>query len=145
MTDLKCPYCPEVRPTRGRLQQHVDSEHRDIPFEKRFAAVDTARTVEDVKVVDGDNDRTPYPADRAKLTLSLTEQNCLLKDVGNDLRDMKASLDEVDARMRALNSRLNAPANIRYATLSDVWDRLMEARHIEAAILVMDLIKEENK
>jgi hypothetical protein len=51
MTDLKCPYCPEVRPSRSRLQTHIDGVHRHADTrENRRAAALNARTVEDVVV-----------------------------------------------------------------------------------------------
>lgn len=50
MTDLKCPYCPEIRPSRSRLVSHVQSVHRDINSSMRWHDVRNARTVEDVAV-----------------------------------------------------------------------------------------------
>lgn len=49
MADLKCPYCIEVRPSRSRLQTHIDNVHRDADTrENRRAAALSARTVENV-------------------------------------------------------------------------------------------------
>lgn len=50
MSDLKCPYCPEVRPSRSRLVSHVDSMHRNVPVEQRKVAMRAPRAVEDVPV-----------------------------------------------------------------------------------------------
>lgn len=49
MTDLKCPYCIETRPSRSRLQSHVDAVHRAADTrENRQRAVRTARTITNV-------------------------------------------------------------------------------------------------
>ena len=49
MTDLKCPYCDGVRPTRAKLQTHVDAVHRMVDtYSQRKAAVLDARTVADI-------------------------------------------------------------------------------------------------
>lgn len=46
---LKCPYCIETRPSRSRLQDHVDNVHRHAEDQlARRRAVAGARTVEDV-------------------------------------------------------------------------------------------------
>lgn len=46
---LKCPYCPQTRPSRSRLQDHVDNVHRHAEDQlARRRAVAGARTVEDV-------------------------------------------------------------------------------------------------
>jgi hypothetical protein len=49
MTDLKCPYCIETRPSRSRLQTHVDNVHREADTrDNRHRAVQTARTITNV-------------------------------------------------------------------------------------------------
>jgi hypothetical protein len=47
--ELKCPYCIETRPSRSRLQTHIDGVHRHADTrENRRAAALNARTVENV-------------------------------------------------------------------------------------------------
>lgn len=49
MADLKCPYCIETRPSRSRLQSHVDAVHRQADTRENLkAAVLGARTITDV-------------------------------------------------------------------------------------------------
>lgn len=46
---FKCPYCIETRPSRSRLQSHVDNVHRQAePTHRRKEAVANARKVTDV-------------------------------------------------------------------------------------------------
>lgn len=46
---FKCPYCIETRPSRSRLQAHVDNVHRQAePTHRRKEAVAGARKVTDV-------------------------------------------------------------------------------------------------
>jgi hypothetical protein len=61
--EVKCPYCPEVRPSRSRLQTHIDGVHRHADTrENRRAAALSARTVEDV-VTDLDDLSAANPLD----------------------------------------------------------------------------------
>lgn len=66
MADLKCPYCPETRPSRSRLVTHLNATHLDIPSAARYASVDTARTVEDVPVAGTELAEQP-PAEGARV------------------------------------------------------------------------------
>lgn len=45
---FKCPYCIETRPSRSRLQAHVDNIHTTRPTHHRKEAVANARKVTDV-------------------------------------------------------------------------------------------------
>jgi hypothetical protein len=48
--ELKCPYCPETRPSRSRLVTHVDSMHKNVTVTRRTLDLRNPRTVEDVSV-----------------------------------------------------------------------------------------------
>ncbi len=50
MSDLKCPYCPETRPTRPTLVKHVDGMHRNVSVTRRTLDLRNPQTVEDVTV-----------------------------------------------------------------------------------------------
>lgn len=50
MSELKCPYCPETRPSRSRLVSHVDSMHRNVTVARRTLDLRNPRTVVDVDV-----------------------------------------------------------------------------------------------
>ena len=50
MSELKCPYCPETRPSRSRLVSHVDTMHRAVSVTRRTRDLHDPRTVEDVVV-----------------------------------------------------------------------------------------------
>lgn len=50
MSDLKCPYCPETRPSRSRLVTHVDAMHKNVTVTRRTLDLRNPRTVEDVTV-----------------------------------------------------------------------------------------------
>lgn len=48
--ELKCPYCPEIRPSRSRLVTHMSLTHLDVSPMQRAVDAQGARTVEDVTV-----------------------------------------------------------------------------------------------
>lgn len=37
-SDLRCPYCPETRPSRSRMSDHIRSAHKDADFVQASAA-----------------------------------------------------------------------------------------------------------
>lgn len=69
MSDLKCPYCPETRPSRSRLVSHVDAMHKNVTVTRRTLDLRSPQTVEDVKVTS--------PA----LTIESSEQAIVVKCV----------------------------------------------------------------
>ncbi len=51
MFKLKCPYCPEIRPTAERLSAHVHIMHLTVSEARRVRDLRFPREVEDVTVV----------------------------------------------------------------------------------------------
>lgn len=90
---------------------------------------------------------TPAPAagvptqrDRHELAQLLRDNTGRLMKAGHDMAGIREALDAVDARMRKLDAQLTSPSTVRRATLNQVWDRLVEAGQLEAAIIVMKMI-----
>lgn len=131
MTDLKCPYCPETRPSRSRLQTHVDGVHRHADTSSaRQAAVRAARTVKDVvpdldvpplcicgdpiQLLD-DNDPTSWihtpgsstPClDAVPVKRTLASQG--RKDLSERLADTGRRLDQAGTEIRDLKAKADA-------------------------------------
>lgn len=59
-----------------------------------------------------------------------------------DIRAMHERLNDVDARMAALDANLDRPEVVRRTALIDVWDKMMESAQFEAATIVMQMIRE---
>lgn len=148
MTDLKCPYCIETRPSRSRLQTHVDNVHREADTrDNRHHAVQTARTIinvvpdldvpalcvcgERIVLVDPEDDPTWWThADGAKTpcldavpvkrTLASQGRTSLTKK----LADTGKRLDKAGAEIRELKAKAD-----------DIAARLerMDRAHLEPA------------
>lgn len=71
MTDLKCPYCPEVRPSRSRLVSHVDAMHKNVTVTRRTLDLRSPQTVEDV-VIEGFQGLTVQPVEQNQPTGPIT-------------------------------------------------------------------------
>ncbi|AMD42779.1 hypothetical protein SEA_XKCD426_38 [Streptomyces phage Xkcd426] len=50
MSDLKCPHCDEVRPSRSRLSDHMAVAHRNRSPIERAADLADAQLIEDVRL-----------------------------------------------------------------------------------------------
>ncbi len=145
MSDLKCPYCPEVRPSRSRLQQHVDGMHHARDFATRKTAVQAARTVETVELApDGTEESsagTPTPQDRRDLAVRLANHGKALEGAGHEMAQLRYAFDDIDKRMIAMQAALTRPSVVRRATLNQVWDRLIDEGHVQAALVIAKMLK----
>lgn len=71
MSDLKCPYCPETRPSRSRLVSHVDAMHKNVSVTRRTLDLRSPQTVEDV-VIEGFQGLTVQPIEQNQPTGPIT-------------------------------------------------------------------------
>lgn len=129
---LKCPYCIKTRPSRSRLQIHVDNVHRhaDVPAVRK-AAVASARQI--IDVVPDLNVPTPT---------RLSAVGTGLEQAGQEIRDLKAAADAVLARLEALDAAVMAPAAVRSAALNQAWDRMLAEGSMSGARIMQRMINE---
>lgn len=141
MKRLKCPYCPETRPTHAHLVRHVDVVHKAVSVTRRTLDLRNPQTVEDVTVT-GPELAEPMPtkADRESLDAALARTGAGLAEAGREMAEMRATLDAVDKRMQKLDAQLTSPATVRRATLNQVWYRLIDAGDLTGAAIVMMMI-----
>lgn len=82
----------------------------------------------------------PTAEDRRSLDVRLSETGAGLAEAGRELHNLRETLDGVDAALMRIQNQLRSPSVVRRATLNQVWDRLSEAGHTNAAMLVMKMI-----
>lgn len=130
MTDLLCPYCDQVRPSRSRLQLHVDNVHRyQASPGARTDAVRKARTVEDV---------ASGPVDPFTEPPTVQER---IDAAGKDIAHLAGQIDDVIRRVEALDAP--DPARVRRTALYDVAEMLGKSGQYAAYHKVMDMIQKE--
>lgn len=111
---LKCPLCPERRPSRAMLDNHITQQHGET---------------------------LPTKADRERLDAEWARVGDGLDKAGREMTELRASLDAIDARMAALDKAVDSPDVVRRATLNQVWDKLMDAGNLAGATLVRDMLR----
>lgn len=163
---IKCPYCPEERPSRSRLDNHITQSHGTRPLHDALNAepepeprctcgarvdlgIDSDGNSFLVHVYAGNNGCTvaqlngheSTPQQREDLQAEWSRVGAGLDKASQEMREMRAALDAVDERMRKLDAELTKPSVVRRATLNQVWDRLLDAGHLAAAREVMKMIE----
>lgn len=128
MSDYKCQYCPEVRPSRSRLAYHVEAVHRKLSGAQQRDSVRGARRVTDVV--------TELP-DPAETVVSLK-----LVRAGDEIGELLADADDVERRMTALDARAAIRDDVRRATLEEVRGLLFGIGDRFGAGLVANLLAE---
>jgi len=83
----------------------------------------------------------PTAKDRDDLAERLAENGRALAVAGEQMAGIRSKLDEVDARMAALDAQLTSPPVVRRATLNEVWDRLIDEGCMSGAAIVMGMIR----
>lgn len=91
-----------------------------------------------------DDQAAPVPdgqPDRKDLMAEWDRVGKRLEAAQADMRQMREQFDSVDRRLAALDRHLTSPATVRRATLNQVWDRLVDKGEMQAAAIVMDMIR----
>lgn len=135
-----CPYCDRTADDRINLTSHLRRTHScdHTPAELASATFD-ARDIEDVPDVHERLNTSPLQG--AKISTIVADNNDRLRQVGQDIKDMKAQAEEVATRLAVLDAGLVRPKIVRLATLEDVKRSLTEAGYLQAAAHVELLIK----
>lgn len=76
---------------------------------------------------------------RPGLSRQLTETGDRLTKAADEIRALREKADAVAARLEALDNTAMNPAQVRRATLMQVWDKLMDQGNITGAQLVMKM------
>lgn len=142
MTDVKCPHCSQVRPSRSRLYAHLSVAHDDIErtAAARSVACQKAREIEDAPGIDA-FEYSPMTEDERQAALGLLSDR--YDRMAVQVADLKAAFDQVDTRFRALDAAATLPDEVRRLTLDAVWHKLVEAENIEGARIVIGMMQEE--
>lgn len=147
--ELKCPYCPEQRPSRSRLVNHISAAHSDAAASVALVAAvnDAAQVVQHDTAADMialPDTAKADAAGRADLKQRLAETGERLKTAGAELAELKVKADAVLVRLEALDAGVMDPDIVRRATLLQVWDRLTDAGNTEGVQQVQQMINALN-
>ncbi|QBZ73528.1 hypothetical protein SEA_MISCHIEF19_43 [Streptomyces phage Mischief19] len=77
---------------------------------------------------------------RREFTERMAETGRGLERAGAEIAELKAAADDVARRMEALDNLMQQNVSTRRLTLNQVWWRLTDAGHLEAANLVGRMI-----
>jgi len=161
MTDLKCPLCDVIRPTRARLATHVAWHHDPYNVPE---LLDRARPVEDVVVLPLNESPQARPEASPQADAGAAEPEPeseqvdtevvdvvaerldvvaeRLSCVSEDFNSLQSQLDEAEATLSRADAIAASPERIRYDALSEAADKLYAAEDLVGYQIVRDMMRE---